>query len=74
MLEHKSHEFPCYFSVGSVTFTVACVQLAETLRFGIGCMEDDHIPHFASLKRHDQKLDDGYKIHFRKPEQMECLS
>jgi hypothetical protein len=41
-------------SVGDVNFTVAHVQLAEILRFGIGCMEDDHIVHFASFETHDQ--------------------
>jgi hypothetical protein len=41
-------------SVGNFNFTVAHVQLAETLRFGIGCMEDDHMVHFASFETHDQ--------------------
>jgi hypothetical protein len=39
--------------VGNVNFTVARVQLAETLRFGICCMEDDQTPDFASLRTHD---------------------
>jgi hypothetical protein len=43
-------------SVENVNFVDACVQLAETLGFGICCMVDTQTPHFAILKTHDKKI------------------
>jgi hypothetical protein len=60
--QNKVHRWNANFTsfhgilVGSINFTVARVQLAKTLRFGMCCMEDDQMTHFASLKPHGEKL------------------